>query len=67
MAPAPAELLQGLLRQPALLRDLQWLVFAHGGEYWTNLIDQAAAQLPAAYREMIDRVREQIDRGPGPS
>lgn len=48
LARAADETLEGLLGQPELLRNLQWLVFAYGGEYWAKRIDQAAACSPQA-------------------
>ncbi len=64
LAMAPTEFLESLKRRPALLRDLQWLIFAHGGKYWTDLIDQAVATLGPENRALIERVRQSIKRRP---
>jgi hypothetical protein len=58
---APSDVLDTLRRHPFLLRDLQGLIFAAGGEYWTKQIDQAASQLPAEFKAMVDRTRQEIE------
>jgi hypothetical protein len=62
LSAAPSGALDRLLHNPELLRDLQGLIFAAGGEYWTKQIDQAAARLPAEYRAMIQRIRDDLER-----
>jgi hypothetical protein len=58
LAAAPSDVLDTLLRHPLLLRDLQGLIFAAGGDYWTKQIDQAAAQLPPEFQAIVDRTRK---------
>jgi hypothetical protein len=61
LAGAPAEVLETLANHPGLLRDLQGLIFAEGGEYWMRQIDQAAAELPPEFQAMIERTRKKIE------
>jgi hypothetical protein len=62
LAAAPGAVLERLLRHPELFRDLQGLIFAVGGKYWTQQIEQAAAELPDEYRAMIQRTRDDLER-----
>jgi hypothetical protein len=61
LASAPADVLDMLTEHPILLRDLQALIFARGGEHWTRQIDQAAAELSPEYQAMIERTRKKIE------
>jgi hypothetical protein len=57
----PPDILETLARFPMLLRDLQVLIFAEGGDYWMRQIDQAAAEMPPEFQAIIERTRKKID------
>lgn len=62
LACLPAEVLDGFVRQPALLRDLQGLIFVAGGDYWKRRIDQTAADLPEPIRVIGERIAQAFER-----
>jgi hypothetical protein len=58
---SPPDVLETLVRHPSLLRNLQDLVFAEGGDYWLRLIDQAAAEMPPEYQAIVERARKKLE------
>ena len=63
LAAAPPDVLETLVRHPVLLRDLQDIVFAEGGDYWLRMIGQAAAKMPPEFQTIVERSRKKLEDG----